>query len=172
MADNLDTIAAAVHARPTLVGIDYAVARLGVEALESYPRVVWVSEGGSIEAIDDVGARVVGTDRRRQVRTDVMDVQLHIWGEDREEARTLMHALIYTIWEQCYGCVEFGKYQYITEQTARAEFATHGSKILLDLAIRLPVSEGASALTIIAEEGHTGTFISDLDGSTETMCAP
>jgi hypothetical protein len=171
MADNLDDLADAVHARPTLTGIDYSVAHLGVEALESYPRVVWVSEGGSIDAVDDVGSRTVGADnRRRQVRTDAMDVQLHIWGEDREAARLLMHALVYTIWEQCYGACELGKYQWVTEQEDRGEFAIHGSKILLELTIRLPVNEGASALTIIETATHTGTFVSDLDGSEEDIC--
>lgn len=178
MADNLDDIAAAVHARPSMVDPDTAVAyphaigKLEVERLGEYPRFVWVSEGGSIDAVDDVGGGVVGATRTRSVRTDAMAVQWHIWGEDREAARDLMHLLIYACWEQSYGSVQFGDYDFVTERDPKGEFATHGSKILLEGVFRVPVSEAADPLTTIAHEGHTGTFVSDLDGSEEVTCTP
>jgi len=170
VADNLDTIQLAVHAVARMLPFPGEVAKLEVERLESYPRIVWVSEGGTIEAIDDVGAGAVGTTRQRSVRTDAMAVQWHIWGEDREAARDMMHLLIYTCWEQARGSLEFGSYRYITEEDARGEFATHGSKILLEGAFRVPVTEAASDLTTISTATHTTDFVSDLDGSTETIC--
>jgi len=170
VADNLDTLQLAVHAVPRMAGLIGSTAKLEVERLGEYPRIVWVSEGGSIDAIDDVGAGVVGTTRQRSVRTDAMAVQWHIWGADREAARDMMHLLIYTCWEQAYGSVEFGSYRFITEEDARGEFATHGSKILLEGAFRVPVTEGADTMTTIVAQSHTTDFVSDLDGSTETIC--
>ncbi len=170
MADNLDTIQLAVHAVPRMAGLTGSVAKLEVERLGEYPRIVWVSEGGSIDAIDDVGAGVVAATRQRSVYTDAMAVQWHIWGEDREAARDMMHLLIYTCWEQARGSLEFGSYRYITEESSRGEYATHGSKILLEGAFRVPVTEAASDLTTISTATHTTDFVSDLDGSTETIC--
>jgi hypothetical protein len=180
VADELDTLAAAVMARPWLINtetgraIPHDVGKLEVEQFESYPRVVWVSEGGDIESTDDVGARVdpaTGTTtRQRQVRTDVMAVQLHIWAACREDCRNLMHALIFTLWEQAYGSVEFGSYRWITEELPRAEWATYGVKILLDLNVRVPINEAAGGLTTLTAQAHTADFVSDLDGSTEQIC--
>ena len=164
MADVLDSIVAAAHGTSYLTGISGTVGRLELERLGEYPRIVWVSEGGRIDAPDNIGGRYVAgaggaaDDRYRQVRTDEMAVSLYIWGEDREAARSLMHAAIVAVWSLNYGSLDFGRYRYETETVQRGEHATHGSLIRLEMTIRTPVREDAATLTDVTHQGHETTF--------------
>jgi hypothetical protein len=173
MADPLDDIRDLVHAQPTLlalVGTNYGSSQTDVEALGGYPRVVWVSEGGAVGETEYIGGRPnTGlTTRNRQIATDVMSVRFHIWGEDRENTRDIMHALVAGCRAEAIGAVDFGKYEWITQLEARAEMATHGEKIILEGAFQLPIHEGSATLTNVTTQTHRGDFTDPQTGATIT----
>ena len=161
MADPIDDFVDAVHAEAVLlalVGAKFSVGLLETEALDDYPRVTWVSDSGTIEPVDDIGARLNSGTRTRQVRTDAANVEVHIWGEDREATRDIMHAVIVATWQEGHGSADFGNYTWTTENAPRSEFATRGAKLILTGAIRLPVQEPTKTLTTVSDQDHTVDF--------------
>lgn len=173
MADHLDQIADGVHADSRLIGVAYDVGALEAEALGEWPRIVWVSEEGAIGPPDDIGPQLTAAATwQRAVRTDNMAVTCQIWAEDREAARELMHNLIASAYDAAVGSVEFGRYRWITQQEARAEYASDGQAIALDMTWQLPIFDQTSTVTTIATQRQTATFVDDRDGDrTEGVCA-
>jgi hypothetical protein len=174
MTDILDTLRIAVHNENPLLELvprdKHASGKLEAERLGEYPRVVWVCEGGAITAAEYMGGRPQANPGRRvrQLYTDSMAVQLHVWGEDVENTRDIMHRLIAAIWQQAHGSVQFGSYRWVTQEEERGEFATHGQKVILEATFSIPVSERADTLTEVASQTHRGDFEPADGGATIT----
>lgn len=172
MADALDDIRDLVHAQPALralVGANFASGKLEVERLGAYPRVVWVSDGGTVDETEYIGGHPQATPgagtRNRQIRTDTMTVHWHVWGEDRESTRAAMHALVAACYAEAHGAVAFGRYQWVTQQDERGEQAIHGQKIILEGEFQLAINEGAETLTNISTQTHRGDFVDPQTGA-------
>jgi len=173
VADALDDIRDLVHAQAALlaaVGANFGSTLVEVQALNEYPRVIWVSAGGTVDKTEYIGGRpnAGGTTRNRQIRTDSMAVEWHIWGRDREAARDIMYDLVAACVAEARGAVDFGTYQWVTQLAPRAEVATHGEKIVLKGTFQLPIHEGVENLTAIATQHHSGSFEDPATGPTTT----
>jgi hypothetical protein len=167
MATRLSTFAAEVHAYLVTQGVTITQ-RDDVEALQQHDklaRIVWLTPGGTVDAPRHAGASfpTVGTTTRVRVcRTRVERCEAHLFAVDREEAETLLDAVIAAIAELNED-TEFGNYVY-PQQEARAKsgqvLRAHECVLVFDL--RLPVSAEISPLvTVTGGDDICGTIQAD-----------
>ena len=172
MASRFNQIVDEVHTDPTLAGIGYATGRLAEKENADYPRIVWIPVGGPITPTDNVGGRLAtgNTQRIKQLRTVELNCEVHLWGQDVEQAENMMHLLIAACYRLLVGSVVFGSHTWATQTQTGADYSARGQKIELDLTIKIPVTDSADGLTVITTQTHAGKFIYPPTGSEEVVC--
>lgn len=172
MASRFDQIVTEVHADAALAGIGYATGRLAEKENADYPRIVWIPTGGPITPTQNVGGRLAtgNTQRIKQLRTVELNCEVHIWGENVEQAESLMHALVASCYRLLVGSVEFGNHSWETQTQTGADYSARGQKIQLEVTLKIPITDNAKALTNITTQTHAGKFIYPPTGSEEVVC--
>jgi hypothetical protein len=162
-----------IHADAELTGVKYDMGRKALKRNSDWPRIVWIPVGGSIQASQNVGARLANGQRLRAVRTDAVSFKVRCWHEDEECCKALLHALIAACWRVAKVSAEFGSYDWLTQDEG-ADYARRGEVIEADVSLLVPVLEQdptrTRLLTTLTAQGHTTSFESDLDGSLEVVC--
>ncbi|MHA1572460.1 MAG: hypothetical protein ACTSX8_00545 [Alphaproteobacteria bacterium] len=153
-----------------LVGGNYAIGRLPLKENNSPPRVVWIPVDGEIQATDNIGGRVNGTDKRRQVRTRLQNFEVNVWGTDVANTEDIMDAIVAVGWRHDVGSISFGSFSWFTQQPATADYAELGQKVVMEVSIKIPIHDYTLPLTDIDAEGHIVTFVSDTTGIPEVIC--
>ena len=172
MPSRFNQIVDEVHADAALAGIGYATGRLAEKENADYPRIVWIPVGGPITPTDNVGGRLAnaGADRIKQLRTVELNCEIHIWGQDVEQAENMLHALVASSYRLLAGSVMFGSHSWETQTQTGADYSARGQKIVMDLTLKIPITDNAQALTTITSETHEGKFIYPPTGSEEVVC--
>jgi len=172
MASRFNQIVDEIQADATLAGFNYSTGRLAEKENADWPRIVWIPTGGPITATQNVGGRLMGagTDRARQFRTVELNCEIHIWGQDVEQAEEMMHLIIAASFRLMLGSIEFSSHTWDTQTQTGADYSARGQKIVLDSMLRIPVIDTAKPLSIVTTEVHAGKFIYPPTGSEETVC--
>lgn len=167
MATRLATFAAEVHAYLVTQGVTITQ-RDEIEALQQHDklaRIVWLTAGGSVDAPRQAGGASPtsgAANRNRACRTRTERCEAHMFAADREEAETILDAVIAAIHE-LNADTEFGGYVYPQEEDrAKSGRVLRAHEVVLVFNLRLPVSaEIAPLVTITGVEDICGTIQPD-----------
>jgi len=172
----LETLIDIIHTEADLlaaVGANYSFGRLASKTNNDWPRVMWVSDNGSIVDTTYVGGRLVsGESGTRQTvqRVDAANCEVQCWGEDFEAAIDLRDAVVNACLRETKGSVRFGSYRVVTETSAGADYAVSGCKIVMQLTLQVPIIMETAAQTVISSQSHAATFVAKTTGSTTSVC--
>jgi hypothetical protein len=136
--------------------LKWEVGRKQVKKNSRPPRVVWIPIAGPIAPPDDVGGRLVGTEKGRQIATRVQGFEVHVQGCDIDETELLSDAVVAACWRSLSrGSVVFGDHTWTTQTPDGADFAVDGEKIVLTLQIKIPIPELPTVPTVLVAATST-----------------
>lgn len=167
MATRLATFAAEVHAYLVTQGVTITQ-RGEIEALQQHDelaRIVWLTAGGTVGEPRQAGGASPtsgAANRNRACRTRIERCEAHMFAANREEAETLLDAVIAAIHELNED-TEFGGYVYPQEEDrAKSGRVLRAHEVVLVFNLRLPVSaEIAPLVTITGVTDVCGTIQAD-----------
>lgn len=155
MATRLATFATAVHALLTAAGITDVEQKDDREALAEHSvkrRIVWLTEGGTVEPPDQAGGRLNDANAAQRIvacKVRVESVDAYICGGTREATEDLLDAVISAAWRVGGPRLQMPRYRWATQEDTRSGRTLRTQLCILTLELRLPVSEQISALTTI-----------------------
>lgn len=165
----------AVHNDPALGGVNFRVFRLESTENADWPMVDWIPRSGSFALALGTSQQVgVGTDAPQRVQTpyeDHINTEIRVWEENFDKCEDLRNRVICSMRRFQGARFDPGTYEWFNEQDETAEYAISGVLCVLQTVIRVPVPSERANENRMTDETHTGDFVSDLDGSTETICS-
>lgn len=161
-----------IHEDDALRDVDFCVGRLAQKEFHSPPFVAWVPTTHTYEAPEYVGLRISALKGRKQVLTRLQNLEVSIRGADIEHTECMVDAVAASIIRQARGSAILGAAVWTTQAEGTAEYSQDGERVMLEVTFRVPVFESEHDLTQLTGEGTTAKFVSDLDGSEETIISP
>lgn len=169
MATRLADFSTAVHARLTAAGITDVAKRDDREAIDKHDlkrRIVWITEGGTIEPPRQAGGRLNGAGSSRVVacKMRVEEVDAYIFGGTREATEDLLDAVIAAAFIEGGAHLEMTRYRWLSQEDNRSGTMLRTQLCVLRMLLRLPVSEEITPLTALTGQDHEcGTLDEDGD---------
>lgn len=161
MATKFEQIVEAIHAELNDPTVLRQTGRLAVKENQQLRRVVWIREPSDITPPRNVGGKLAGGVRYRQVYTREERVEAHVYAEDEDTIELLLDNLLGAMHVVGGPSIQPSKYAWETERAEGAAHLTSQPKIQLELTFMIPVFDERRPLTPLTKQGVVGTLLAE-----------
>lgn len=157
-----------VHTDDALDAIPYVVHRLASKEETDHPQIAWIWPGGQIDSNTESSASIVTGECSVKVPyVDNVAVQIHVWGEDFEQAEAMRNCMIGALDRNLgAGQLTFGTYTWWNEQEETAEHDISGVKCIMNVSFPLLIATEFAPTKQLVGAQIDATFQDNPAGST------
>lgn len=161
MATKFELIVDAIHAQLADPTVLRQTGRLSIRENAPTRRIVWVREPGEVTPPRNIGGKLSGGVRYRQVYTREELVEAHLYAENEETIELLLDGLLAAIHLVGGPSIKPSRYEWETETERGAAHLSSQPKIRLELTFMIPVFDERLPLTPLTKQGIAGVMFTE-----------